>query len=594
MRLADSDNHDDVQASAGTRTRARVAQPETSRPEHARSEHAKPRPGRRARRLLAVFAFVVCLLGVIGVFVAPAAAPAAIQQTTPSPVASTLHDAAGPFDPLGAPPQLCSACLPPAAPWTAPGVSPIVDGAGNAPHVDPHQVAAATNDPPPDRRFGVVQAFTAPYAASYAGIGWERVNFDWCALQPAGPHGWNRAAVSGAMINDEIAHGREIVGIIGCRPPWAAGPHGLPSGLYLAPDDPRNSWGAFVAELARRYRGRVRHWIIWNEPDVWNAGVAGYTWPGTVTDFAQLQRVAYLQIKRVAPTLVVHLAATTYWWDAAYGRPLYFARLLDALAADPAARRNNWYFDVASAHIYNVPDDVARILRIDRGLMHAHGFGKPIWLNETGAAPTSDGPWKVVDLTAIATVGEQAAFVVQASALALVGGAARIEFYKMTDPADLSPHAYPAGLMRPDGTARPAIAALRATTHALAGAMRASDLGQTGTVRAIAVDRGARGATLVLWNTTAQPVEATVSIPIGAGDTQAELDRSIAAVGDDDARLPVTPALTPATGANGRGVPRQATLQLTLAPSACAASNLCRIGGPPVMVVAPAMPHLLG
>ena len=85
-----------------------------------------------------------------------------------------------------------------AAPWTAPGVSPIIDGRDNAPHVDPRQVAAATNDPPPDRRFGVVQAFTAPYAASYAGIGWERVNFDWCALQPVSPHGWNRAAVSGA------------------------------------------------------------------------------------------------------------------------------------------------------------------------------------------------------------------------------------------------------------------------------------------------------------------------------------------------------------------------------------------------------------
>ncbi|MDQ2830457.1 MAG: hypothetical protein M3Y74_15595, partial [Chloroflexota bacterium] len=314
MRLADSDDHDH-DARTNARTRA------TGDERRTQPEHAKPRSGRRVRRLLAVFAFVICLLGVIGVFVAPAAAPAAIQQTTPAPVAATLHDAAGPFDPLGAPPRLCSACLPPAAPWDAPGVSPIIDGTGNAPHVDPRQVAAATNDPPPDRRFGVVQAFTAPYAASYAGIGWERVNFDWCALQPAGPHGWNRAAVSGAMINDEIAHGREIVGIIGCLPSWAAGPHGLPSGLYLAPDDPRNSWGAFVAELARRYRGRVRHWIIWNEPDVWNAHVAGYTWPGTVADFAQLQRVAYLQIKRVDPTLVVHLAATTYWWDAAYGRP---------------------------------------------------------------------------------------------------------------------------------------------------------------------------------------------------------------------------------------------------------------------------------
>ncbi len=543
------------------------------------------RPRVTGRRLLALFALLVSTLGVAGVLAAPAASAPAAQQ-------ATLRDAAGDYTPPDALPRLCAACQPPGVPWAAPGFSPLVTAAGEAPHVDPRQVAAATNETPPDRRFGVVQAFMAPFAAAYAGIGWERVNFDWCALQPAGPHGWNRAAVSGAMINDEVAHGREIVGIIGCRPPWAAGPKGLPSGLYLAPDDPRNAWGAFVAELARRYRGRVRHWIVWNEPDVWDPHVAGYTWPGTVDDFARLQQVAYLQLKRVDPTLVVHLAATTYWWDAAYGRPLYFGRLLDALARDPAARKNNWYFDVASAHIYNVPDDVERILRIDRDLMHAHGFGKPIWLDETGAAPTGDGPWKVVGPHAIATAGEQAAYVVQASALALVGGAARVEFYKMTDPPDLSPHAYPSGLVRPDGTARPAVAALRAVTHAFAGALRATDLGQTGAVRAVAVERGARGATLVLWNTSARPVTATLDIPVDGTVTAADLGRSVAAVGDDDARLPVSPRLTDANVAGVHGAAGHATLQVTLAASTCAQSALCRIGGPPVMVIAPTMPRL--
>ena len=547
------------------------------------------RPRVKGRRFLALFALAVSLLAVVGVLAAPAlstVSPAAARQ-------GPLYDAAGAYAPPDTLPRLCSACLPPGAPWSAPGLSPVVALAGDAPRVDPRQVAATTNEWPPDRRFGVVQAFMAPYAASYAGIGWERVNFDWCALQPTGPHDCNRAAVSGAMINAEVAHGREIVGIIGCRPPWASGARGLPRGLDLAPDDPRNAWGAFVAELARRYRGRVRHWIIWNEPDVWDRRVAGYTWPGTVDDFAQLQRVAYLQLKRVDPSLVVHLAATTYWWDAAYGHPLYLARLLDALGRDPAARRNNWYFDVASAHIYNVPDDVARILRIDRDLMHAHGFGKPIWLDETGAAPTGDGPWKSVGPRAIATAEEQAAYVVQASALALAGGAARIEFYKMTDPPDLSPHAYPSGLVRPDGTARPAVAALRAATHALAGATRATDLGQAGAVRAVAVERGARGTTLALWNTAAIPVTVTLDIPVGSAVAADEVGRSIVAIGDDDARLPVTATLAEATFAGGHGAARHATLRLTLAASTCARSALCRIGGPPVLVVAPAMPRLV-
>jgi hypothetical protein len=88
----------------------------------------------------------------------------------------------------------------------------------------------------------VVEAFVAPFAAAYAGVGWERINFDWPSLQPTGPASWNKAAVSGAMINGEIAAGREIVGLIGGRPRWALDARGLPRGLYLPPDDPRNLW----------------------------------------------------------------------------------------------------------------------------------------------------------------------------------------------------------------------------------------------------------------------------------------------------------------------------------------------------------------
>lgn len=536
-------------------------------------------PAPMARRALAIFALIVAIAAILNVLVAPAtpATPPALSQ----PV---VRDAAGPIAPPENLPRLCDACGAAAPPWLSADHSPLVKGAGGAAIVNPRDISAASSEAPPDPRFGVVEAFAAPYTASYAGVGWERVNFDWPSLQPKGPFMWNRAAVSGAMLAREIAAGRQIIGIIGGRPAWAVDAHGIPQGLYLPPNDPRNQWGAFVTRLVRRYEGRVQHWIIWNEPDVWNPHSKGYTWPGTVADFARLLKVAYVQIKRIDPHMVVHLAATTYWWDRAYGRPLYLGRLFDELAKDPNARKNNWYFDVASAHIYNVPEDVETILRIDKDLMHAHGFDKPIWLVETNALPTRDGPWAMTAPHWNATAAEQSAFVAQATALALAAGAGRVSFYKMADPRTLSPSAYPVGLVRPDGSARPVVAALRATTHALAGFVSARDLGSNGTARAVLVNRGAHGGTLVLWNTAAQATSVTVSVPVPRHATPAWLATHIYVVADDD-----TYRVVPMSISGGRAI-----MQLQLAASECARDNSCHIGGAPLMVVAPSLPSVDG
>ncbi len=534
----------------------------------------RSRPGVRPRRLLALLALAVVVVALLNALAA--ATGEALRHGARS------GDAAGAVGPLGPLPQLCSACVRPSSQFYLSGAPTLTHGPDGVVRVDPQRIAASEDETPPDRRFGVVQAFASPHVASYAGVGWERINFDWSSLQPTGPREWNRAAVSGAMLAQEIAAGRAIVGIIGGPPHWAVDARGLPRGLYLPPDDPRNRWGTFVAQLVRRYRGRVRDWIVWNEPDVWDPHNGGYTWPGSVDDFARLEEVAYVQIKRVDPSLVVHLAATTYWWDAAYGRPLYFGRLLDALARAPHARAHNWYFDVASAHIYNVPDDVERILTIDRNLMRAHGFDKPIWLVETNAMPTRDGPWAMVNPRWLASAGEQSAYIPQAFALALAAGAERVSVYKMADPAHLSAQAYPVGLVRPDGTARPVVAALRATTYALAGWVSARDDGTVGPARVVAVDRGARGTTLVVWNTGPEAATLTLRIAVPPGATAAWLDAHVVIVRDDDTRLPASATVSD----------REAVLRVALAPSTCAQDHLCRIGGPPLLVMAPTLPSV--
>ena len=195
-----------------------------------------------------------------------------------------------------------------------------------------HQPISAQPPPRPDPRFGAVEAFYAPEAATQAGVGWERVLFWWRGLQPNGPHEWDIHYFPDGVFNEERAQGREIVGMLANAPDWANGGQGtagVPQGLYLPYNDANNLWGQFVHRIVSLYKGRIDHWIIWNEPDVWDPGHPGYTWAGSVEDYYQLLKVGYLAAKEANPQCTIHLAGLTFWWDAEHGREQYFNRFLN-------------------------------------------------------------------------------------------------------------------------------------------------------------------------------------------------------------------------------------------------------------------------
>ncbi|MBI5565098.1 MAG: hypothetical protein HY870_09390, partial [Chloroflexi bacterium] len=206
----------------------------------------------------------------------------------------------------------------------------------------------------PDRRFGAIDTFDNPVAASALGAGWTRVRFPWATLQPNNDGEWNDAFFTEAQLNAEIAAGREVVGLIVNTPSWAledGNIPGVPGGLSTRDDDPNNTWAIFLRKIVGRYAGRIDHWIIWNEPDIWDPRYPGRTWGGDEKDFYQLLRVGYNVIKATNPNATVHLGAFTYYWDTNYGRTPFFSRLLDLMAKDPSAPGNNYYFDIASANL---------------------------------------------------------------------------------------------------------------------------------------------------------------------------------------------------------------------------------------------------
>lgn len=363
---------------------------------------------------------------------------------------------------------------------------------------DPSPSPAAT-PPPFDPRFGIVDTFVNPAEANAAGAGWTRVFFRWDVIQPAGPSDWKPTNVPDPLLDAEIAAGRDVVAVLIGTPTWAT-----ETGTSTAVP-PLEYWGDFVYKIAGQYKGRIKHWVIWNQPDVTDPASPSHTWDGTAEDYYHLLKEGYLKIKSVDPAMQVHLAGLTYTWDSDQGNLPYLGRLLDLIVADPEAASNNYFFDAVSYHLYYNPRRMLEILTDVRSILDAHGLGsKPIWINETNAPPSEDSLEPLNGPAGIrVTLSEQSAFVIQAFAMALAGGAERIAFNKMGNDYPHLEAVEPYGLLRADGSRRPAFAAFQLVSTYFAGVSKTSWL-QLGDVYIVTLDRTGQ-TTTVLWNTAATP-----------------------------------------------------------------------------------------
>jgi hypothetical protein len=358
-------------------------------------------------------------------------------------------------------------------------------------------------------RFGVIEPQDAPVEADALGVAWGRVRFHWATIQPNSSDEWNSAEITTDQLDQEIASGRESVGLLIGIPEWARDEKGLPWGLYLPPDDHDNLWANFVREAVSQHKGRINHWIIWNEPDVWDNTHPGFTWPGTEADYVQLLKTAYLVAKAENPDAVIHLAAVSHWWDALYGRELYFKRLLDVLIKEPDAAENNYYYDVATLHLYFNPADVYNILDEYRTIQFEHGIDKPFWLVETNAAPSTDPDRLVAEPTFRVSMLEQAAYMPQALSLAVAAGAERIAIYKLIDTqGDIAANPEPFGLVRSDGSLRPAFRTAQVAIQQLDDAEHVTWTDQKIVSQVVIEGRG-RVARL-LWSRIPQAQEAQI------------------------------------------------------------------------------------
>lgn len=429
-------------------------------------------------------------------------------------------------------------------------------------------------------RFGVVEAYYRPADARALGVGWERIIFEWAQFQPNGPDEFNLDVVPQDWLLDAQLAGRDVVGLLKNTPYWASGTDLLgapPTGLDLPIDDPGNHWAVFVRRVVQHYSEQwgIHHWIIYNEPDIQpDDDLPWHEFDGEVYDYYRMLKVAYLAARAVDPDAVIHVSGMMWWGDYEARRVPYLQRLLQVAVTDPDGYAYGYYFDVVHVHVYLSTEDVLYMIEETRRILERFGLeDKPIWVDEANASPTLDPLTPVLDAPFPTSLDQQAAFIVQAAALCLAEDVERFAVYRLYDDHFVPGETEPWGLVRYDGSRRPAFTAyqtvIRLFEDTLSGHYYASRRSALVTLRQV-------GQTVyVMWARSPDPVRFIVWAP------------------QDSARATEVNMYGEARQIEAEEVPRRegAWFVVDVAGATADSRGVVRVQGAPVILVAGGLPY---
>ncbi|HHH41242.1 MAG TPA: hypothetical protein ENK56_04475 [Chloroflexi bacterium] len=229
------------------------------------------------------------------------------------------------------------------------------------------------------RTFQMVREMGAPWVVEF---------FPWPYIEPRpGRFDW---AHSDLVVRHAQNQGLTLIARLGWVPAWARpDPDEQETTLTTLTPEAYPAFARFAAAFVARYRGQVRHIVIWNEPNL------SFEWgyrPVDPAGYAALLRTVYPQVKAANPDVVVlagALAPTLEPPGSLAGlNDLDYLRALYAAGAAP-------YFDALAVHAYGFRDppeappapDRLNFRRVEllRQIMVEAGDGeKPIYVTEAG------------------------------------------------------------------------------------------------------------------------------------------------------------------------------------------------------------------
>ena len=184
-----------------------------------------------------------------------------------------------------------------------------------------------------------------------------RTDFNFVGM-PLGKDGLPDFSRHEAIVNDAAAKGVDVLAVL----------HGLPGKKDVLSD--LELWRTCVTACVRHFKGRIRHWEVWNEPNLPHQGSVA-----DPVNYAKVLKIASESIRAEDPSARVVFAGLA-------GVPVeYMEKVYGEGTKD--------LFDVMNIHIYSQPhppeETYARQLKALRKVMAANGdAGKPVWVTELG------------------------------------------------------------------------------------------------------------------------------------------------------------------------------------------------------------------
>ncbi|NLS78224.1 MAG: cellulase family glycosylhydrolase [Chloroflexi bacterium] len=308
---------------------------------------------------------------------------------------------------------------------------------------------------------------------SAAGFRWIRQEFPWEDIEISGKgdywdHKWDQSAWAkyDRIVDLAERNGLRIIARLDNPPAWSRAA-GDEAGT-LAPPDRLEDFGDYVHAVVSRYRGRVRYYQIWNEPNIYPE------WgeqPVDARAYVELLKVAYTRAKEADPDCVIlsaGLAQTAETGPRNLDDTIYLQQMYDAGVQG--------YFDIMGVMAYGLwtgpgdqrlSQDRTNFSRpqLIREIMVRNGDAdKPIWATEIGwnALPTDfAGPANFGRVTQ----PKQARYAVQAYERAQRDwpwmGVMNFWFFKRATDQETSQTFYYFRMVEPDFTPLPVYEAMR-------------------------------------------------------------------------------------------------------------------------------------
>jgi hypothetical protein len=234
---------------------------------------------------------------------------------------------------------------------------------------------------------GLAEMRQAAGVAQAAGVKWSREEFQWGRIEPQrGVFQWD---FYDQMVSIAREHGIQVYAIVAYWAGWTR--------PYTA--EGIDDYVRYLEALVHRYRRDIRHWEIWNEPNI-------FFWQGPKELYAELLKKSYTAVKAIDPKAEV-LGLSTAGIDFPY-----IERMLELDAP----------FDILTIHPYRrVLNDRAflnDLLRVSELVRRPDGTRRPVWLTELGWPTYS--PHNTLRQDFIATsLRHQAELIVRAYLLAI-------------------------------------------------------------------------------------------------------------------------------------------------------------------------------